>query len=411
MATSKKTTTKAKSTKAAKPLVKAVKKSTTKPSAKSVTAKSVKTSPKTPTPPRVTDSVQANPNNGDSGSILGWLVAVLLGGALLGTFLADSFWMEQFDEDAAMVVIDNKTWMPVEGEPVSVVVLSDKNCGSACDTTGGLDSLRASVTPALMVEEIDVSSARGQALVDRFDLVSIPQYFFGTDIEDFELEGPDGEEVSFIDNLPAGLLTLKDDLYYIDGAQVGFKPGKFIKAPVFADLESEPRRGDGPIQVVEFTDLQCPYCKRFYDQNKALLEQLVDDGTITYVIKDFPLNFHKEATDGMHKALNCSLAEGGNEVYFAVKDQIFANQSSFNGIGGAGAEQQISEYASEQGVDISSCLASSSAEFQAEIKADTAEGAKYGVTGTPSVFVGTQILPGAVGPAVLSAAVEAEKAK
>ena len=53
-------------------------------------------------------------------------------------------------------------------------------------------------------------------------------------------------------------------------------------------------------------------------------------------------------------------------------------------------------------------MADSSA-LEAEVLADIAEGSRYGVTGTPAVFVGTQILPGAVGPQVFGAAVEAEK--
>gem|GEM_PF-2589909 len=362
--------------------------------------------------PRVMDSAPAV-KNGGTGSILGWLVAILFGGALLGTYLADSLWMGEFDAEESMVVIDDKTWMPVGGVPVSVVVLNDENCGAACNTKAGLDSLRASVTPALKVETIDVNSKEGQELIETFELVSVPQYFFGEDLEDFEVpnpQDPEGEPLKFIDNLPAGLLTQKDDLYYIDGARVGFKPGKFITPPEFS-MTDEPTLGSGPVKVVEFTDMQCPYCKRFHDQNKALINRLVAENKITYVLKDFPLSFHKEAYEGMHKAANCVLKEGGNEAYFGVKDAIFANQASFNGIGTLAAEAQIAGYASEEGVDIESCLVSESTALRAEVQADIAEGGKYGVTGTPSVFVGTQILPGAVGPQVVEAAVNAELQK
>lgn len=352
-------------------------------------------------------SKKTTPSALGSSRLLPWLLTFAFGGALLGTWMADQQFMGQFDPDAGMVVIENKTWMPVDGKPITVVVLNDKDCGSACSTESGINSLKASVTPALKVEKLDINTARGQALIDQFDLVSVPQYFFGLDIEDFELEDVNGETTKFVENLPPGLLTKKEDLYYIDGARVGFKPGKFIAAPDF-DMTGEPVQGDGPVTVVEFTDLQCPYCKRFHDQNKALIDQLVADGTITYVVKDFPLSFHKESSGGMHKALNCALQEGGSEAYSAIKDQIFANQASFTGIGGAAAVDQIEGYATEQGMDISACLANNSAEVQAEIQADMQEGAKYGVSGTPSVFVGTQILPGAVGPAVVQAAVKAE---
>jgi protein-disulfide isomerase len=408
MATPKKTTSKKAPSTKAKSSSK-VTSAKTKTTAKNKTAKSA--SKAAPVKKTTTASVPPNTvkvSKKTASSWMGWLFAALLGGALIGTYASDAFWMEAFDAEAGMLVVDDKTWMPVGGAPISVVVLNDKDCGTPCNSSASLDSLRASVNPALKVTEIDISSNEGQALINAFDLVSVPQYFFGKDIEELEVEGPEGEEIRFIDNLPPGLLTEKNNLYYIDSAQVGFKPGKFIEKPDFADLDTEPSQGNGPINVVEFTDLQCPYCKRFYDQNKSLIDQLVLDGTITYIVKDFPLSFHTEAYGGIHKAANCALQEGGNDVYFAVKDQIFANQSSFTGIGVPAAEMQVADYASEQGVNIESCLAEDGNVLQSEVAADIAEGAKYGVSGTPTIFVGTQILPGAVGPAALSAAVNAE---
>ena len=406
MATPKKTTPK----KVSSTKSKASKSKTTSAKTKAPVAKKKTTTTKAKpvaTPPVKKEVVAKKSSN----SWIGWLLAVLLGGALLGTYVSDVFWMNSFDAEEGMLVIEDKTWMPVGGVPITVVVLNDENCGTVCDTSANLDSLRASVNPAMKVETIDIASKEGQALIENFDLVSIPQYFFGKDIEALTAENAAGEEVRFIDNLPVGLLTEKDDLYYIDSAQVGFKPGKFITAPVFADLDTEPSRGNGPVSVVEFTDLQCPYCKRFHDQNKTLIDQLVADGTITYTVKDFPLSFHTESYGGLHKAANCALQAGGAEVYFAVTDQIFANQESFTSIGVPAAEQQVANYASEQGVDIQSCLVEDGNTMQAEVSADTAEGAKYGVSGTPTIFVGTQILPGAVGPETVRAAVNAELGK
>ena len=202
-------------------------KTTTKTKAVAKT-KAKTTAPKTVAPakakaPRVLDSA---PVKKDQNSWWGWIVATLLAGALVGTLMADLMWVDAFDEDSSMVVIDDMTWMPVAGTPVSVVVLNDGNCGAACDASAALNSLRSSVTPALKVSTIDVNSTKGQILVDQFDLVSVPQFFFEDDIEDLEVSGPNGEEIRFIDNLPAGLLTEKEGLYYIDGPRVGFKPGK-----------------------------------------------------------------------------------------------------------------------------------------------------------------------------------------
>ncbi len=418
-----KTTAKPKTTSKPKASVKA-KATTAKKATKSTTIKSAKMVMKTKpapkakakppvkkvavnkeTPKKVSSTpsrIEPSPVLPGGSGLIGWLLAVLFGGALVGLFVADSFWMSTFDKESSMVVVENKTWMPVEGTPVTVVVLNDETCGSACDASRSLDSLRASVTPALKVKNIDISSNKGKALVKSLDLVSVPQYFFEEDIEDLEVEGPEGEEVRFIDNLPAGLLTMKDDLYYIDSARVGFKPGKFIKAPEFADLDTEPVRGTGPIKVVEFTNYQCGYCKRFHDQNKTLIDQLVSDGSITYMVKDFPMFGRNDRF--AHQAANCALKQSGQDVYWQMNRSILANQADWSN--STNPESYFVDLASEQGVDIAACMAD--AGVRAEIDADMEEGRRFGVTGTPSVFVGTQILPGAVGPAALSAAVNAE---
>lgn len=380
------------------------KKTTAKSSvSKSKTAKAKSTSKKT-TPTKVAKSKTATTTDKNSGSVslLGWLVAVLMAGALVGTYVSDVFWMDKFDEEASMLVIDDITWMPVGGSPVTVVVLNDASCGDRCNTESSLNSLRASVNPALKVEEVDINSAEGLALIETFNLVSVPQYFFGEDIENLEAEGADGEEVRFVDNLPPGLLTKSGELYYIDSAQVGFKPGKFITQPEFADLETEPSKGSGPVTVVEFSNYQCSFCKRFHDQNIDLIDQLVAENKITYIVKDYPMF---QANDRFaHRAANCVLEQGGNEPYWEMNDTLFATQGEWSQMGES--EAYFTNMASELGYEVSSCMQSS--EIESEIMADMSEGSRYGVSGTPTVFVGTQILPGAVGPAVLRSAVESE---
>ena len=53
---------------------------------------------------------------------------------------------------------------------------------------------------------------------------------------------------------------------------------------------------DAPLTLVEFTDLQCPYCNRFttttFEQIKAAY---IDTGMVRYVSRDFPLDFHPQA--------------------------------------------------------------------------------------------------------------------
>ena len=62
-----------------------------------------------------------------------------------------------------------------------------------------------------------------------------------------------------------------------------------LGSPILGDLKA-------PITLVEFTDYQCPLCRKFYtNEYKKLKEQYIDTGKLRLVLRDLPLNFHKHA--------------------------------------------------------------------------------------------------------------------
>jgi protein-disulfide isomerase len=303
-----------------------------------------------------------------------------------------------------LIVHGGKTWIPVEGEPVEMIVLTDNTCGAACDHAPVVANLRQGITPALLVKKVDISSKEGEKLIEDFEVKGVPAYFLSNGIEKLMKDGKKFVELDHV----KPVLVEKSGIYHLAPGKTGLKFGKFLVAPEF-DLEGEPVAGNGPVQVVEFTDYQCPYCKRFYDQNKEVIEQYVADGTITYVIKDFPLGFHAEAP-AMHAVGSCVYAEDGIEAFNKYKDAIFANQGEWSGKTGQEAVF-AGKYAKAAGssVDAAACIADT--DVAAEVSGDMQEGGSFGVSGTPSVFIGTQIMPGAIGAEAFKAAVEAELKK
>ena len=105
----------------------------------------------------------------------------------------------------------------------------------------------------------------------------------------------------------------------------------------------------------------------------------------------------------------CILKAEGMDAYEEFRELVFQNQKTWSGAGTEKAATIATEYAAKIGAstrNLKNCMTSEA--VLSEIENDMEEGAKYGVSGTPGVFVGTQIIPGAVGPEVLEAAVEAE---
>lgn len=158
--------------------------------------------------------------------------------------------------------------------------------------------------------------------------------------------------------------------------------------PVKVSVDDDPVLGDknAKLTLIEFSDYECPFCKRSFDQLlPELKKNYIDTGKMKLVYRDLPLPFHQNA----HKeaeAAECARAQGGDSVYFKYHDQIFTKTTS-NGTGLA--LDQLPVIAQSLGLNISQfqqCL--DSGKFKDEVDKDIADAGKVGVNGTPTWFVG-----------------------
>jgi protein-disulfide isomerase len=134
---------------------------------------------------------------------------------------------------------------------------------------------------------------------------------------------------------------------------------------------------DAPVKIIEFSDYQCPYCKRWYDTVKARL--LADyEGRIRFVYRDLPLSsIHPEAQSAA-EAANCA---GEQNAYWPYHDALFSAKY------GLSPDAYI-QYASELGLDVNSfstCVAER--RYQEEVNNDASVGTSMGLNGTPTFFV------------------------
>jgi len=143
------------------------------------------------------------------------------------------------------------------------------------------------------------------------------------------------------------------------------------------NLEASALKGDknAKIQIVEFSDFQCPFCSRVGAPLIALKEKYGDDLVIAF--KHFPLDFHKEAKPAALGSM-CANDQG---KFWEFHDQVFANQKALS-------NDDLKTYATTIGVDVAkweACIAAGT--HNALIEAEMAEGRKAGVRGTPTVFI------------------------
>jgi protein-disulfide isomerase len=130
-----------------------------------------------------------------------------------------------------------------------------------------------------------------------------------------------------------------------------------------------------PVTIVEFADLQCPYCA----QSASTLNQVLAryPGKVRVVFRNFPLSFHTYAQKA-HEAAACANEQG---KFWQYHDLLFANQGTL------GADD-LKRYAANVGMDeerFSQCL--DAGKYAERVKKDVEEGQRYNVRGTPSFFV------------------------
>ena len=140
---------------------------------------------------------------------------------------------------------------------------------------------------------------------------------------------------------------------------------------------------DAPITMVEWSDYQCPFCKRAAPTVEQILTEY--KGQIRFVYRDYPLPFHKQAMPASFAA-HCAEDQGKFWDY---------HNNLFNAPGDL-SEADLSKRATDLGLDakaFSACMEAKKSE--ALINAAYNDGAAVGVTGTPAFFINGRMLVGA----------------
>jgi len=154
------------------------------------------------------------------------------------------------------------------------------------------------------------------------------------------------------------------------------------------------------VTIVEFTDIQCPYCKRSQDTLKKVLAAYPND--VKLLAKEFPLSFHQRALPASEAVL-CA-REQSKDKYWQYREKAFASaqleDADFYRIA---KELNLNESKFKQ------CL--SSDRMVAKVQADLSLGQSFGVQGTPHFFVNGRVINGAQPFEVFKTAIDQELAK
>ena len=144
---------------------------------------------------------------------------------------------------------------------------------------------------------------------------------------------------------------------------------------ILADISDRAIKGpkDAVFTIIEFSEYQCPYCKRVQPTVEQLIEEY--DGNVNMAHMNFIVHASAHLSS---QAVECA---GDQDKYFQMHDKIFETSKT--------DEAGLKEVAAEIGLDIeqfNNCL--DSAEKAKIVDEQTAIGKSVGVSGTPSFIIG-----------------------
>ena len=146
-------------------------------------------------------------------------------------------------------------------------------------------------------------------------------------------------------------------------------------------LKGEPALGSAsaPVTIVEFSDFQCSYCRRFHRQVfPHLKREYIDTGLVRFVHKDLPLPFHRNAVPAA-AAARCA---GEQNRYWDMYAALFDQQ---NCLGCKGA-LAIAANEGLDGATLQSCMERKST--ATVINSNRSEAALHNISATPTFVVG-----------------------
>lgn len=164
------------------------------------------------------------------------------------------------------------------------------------------------------------------------------------------------------------------------------EPGSKRVPGVTAGQHAVKGNKNAKVLMVEFSDFQCPFSRRFYQSAFPRIEKdYIETGKVKFAYRNFPLGFHPKAKPA---AIACECA-GEQGKYWQMFDKISLAESL--------EIASLKQYAREIGLNtanFNACLDGEKTKHLVEM--DMADGVKLGVQGTPAFFINGRLIEGAL---------------
>ena len=159
---------------------------------------------------------------------------------------------------------------------------------------------------------------------------------------------------------------------------------------------------NAPVTIVEFSDLQCPFCSRVHPTIKSL-QAKYGPNQLRVVFKHSPLPFHEHARPAA-KVADAVFRQGGSAAFFSFLDLAFGEQNKLD-------DGALSDWVARIGLDPKTVIQRAELPATADkIERDLALASKVGADGTPAFRINGVTLVGAQPLEAFTSIIDAELA-
>ncbi len=312
---------------------------------------------------------------------------VLLAGVAIGSFFVDIVQFVSGDgfskkalNNSEVLVTDDRTWVAFNQPAVDVKVLTVgedkmKDCAN-CDPTEVLVWLRDYI-PTMVVKNVDVDSEEGEAMIEAYNIKSLPAFIFSNDIEGTKFFQGEGSVV----------FTEIDDSFMLNAAGLGIPVGKYLQTPEVDETDAILGNKDAKVKVIVFSDFQCPYCEEHFNNAREAVAAF-DQNDVALIYKDLPLNFHLQAQNAA-MATRCAQDQG---KFWEMGELLYKSQSEWQDTEGVASFKKYARNLNLDANRFNKCIDEGS--FSDLIEKDLNQASEIGVSGAPATFIGTQFSSG-----------------
>jgi len=156
-----------------------------------------------------------------------------------------------------------------------------------------------------------------------------------------------------------------------------------VKEPVLTEVTAKDHilgNPDASIKLVEYSDTECPFCKRFHATMQRIISEYGESGKVAWVYRHFPIDeLHSKARKEA-EATECAAELGGNNKFWSYLDRLMEVTPGNNGLDPAELPR-IAEYVGLDKNKFNECL--SSGKHSQKVEEQVQSAVTAGARGTP----------------------------